>query len=178
MGKDEAFLIPDSGPTSRWTSGATDVHIRIALALAISVASYKPGIAAAATNHQPSADPCFAGAHMALEGLLTVHQEYGPPGWGDDPATDSRWTMVELKVSPTQAAQLRRSLPRCFEAADDLSRIQLWSHSATDFAKYQGKRIHVSGQLTAAGGAPAQIIPAQMDVTTITTVPPKAGEKP
>lgn len=142
--------------------------IRIALALAAS-SIFFPGIAVAAESHQPSADPCFAGVHRALEGLLTARQEYGPPGWGDDPATDARWTLVELKVSPAQAAQLRASLPGCFEAADDLSHIQLQSHGTVDFAGYLGKKVHASGQLTAAGGAPAQVMPAQLEVTGITT---------
>lgn len=153
------------------------MHIRIALGLAVSAAFYSPGVAVAAESHQSAVDPCFSGVRMALEGLLTTHKEYGPPSWGDDPATDSRWTMVELRVSPIQAAQLRKSLPGCFEAADDLSRVQLWSQGGADLARYRGKRVHASGQLTAAGGAPAQIVPAQMEVTDITMAPPKTDSQ-
>jgi len=86
--------------------------------------------------------------------------------------------MVELTVSPTQAAKLRESLSSCFEAADDLSRVQLWSHGTIDFAAYRGKSVHVSGQLTAASGAPAQVIPAQMEVAGITMAPPKTENRP
>lgn len=124
----------------------------------------------AAVGDEPSpVDPCFAGTPIVLEGVLTSHQEYGPPGWGDDPATDSRWTLVLLKVSPDRAAQMRALLPGCYDEGYDLSRVQLSADEGIELAKFEGAFVRVTGLLTASTGAPVQVIQPQLEVTEITS---------
>jgi hypothetical protein len=129
------------------------------------------GTALAGEPVHPKIDPCFVGRAVTLAGVLSAHHEYGPPGWGEDPAHDRRWTMVVLNVSHATAKKIGGLLQGCFDDNASFTQVQLWSEQGpTALSKYQGKKIRVAGLLTAAGGAPAELHDAQVWVSNISMV--------
>ena len=50
------------------------------------VASSSISTALASEPINPKIDPCDSGHAVTLVGVLAAHHEYGPPGWGEDPA--------------------------------------------------------------------------------------------
>ena len=106
-----------------------------------------PSAFAAVPAHH-KVDPCFAGRTVTLSGVLASHHEYGPPGWGDDPAHDSRWTMVVLNVSNATAKRISSLLHGCFDDTTSFTQVQLWSlKGSRALSKYQGKTVRVIGSL-------------------------------
>ena len=126
-------------------------------------------LAAAPARHK--VDPCFAGRAVTISGVLAAHHEYGPPSWGDDPAHDSRWTMVVLNVSNATAKRIGSLLQGCFDDTTSFTQVQLWSlKGSRALSKYRGKTVRVMGSLTAIGGAPAELRDAQVWVNNISVV--------
>jgi len=141
----------------------------VAATVLLGVLASTPALAAAPARHK--VDPCFAGRTVTLSGVLAVHQEYGPPGWGDDPAHDSRWTMVVLKVSNATAKRIGNLLHGCFDDAASFTQVQLWSvKGSRALSQYQGKTVRVVGSLTPIGGAPAELRDAQVWVSNISVL--------
>ena len=127
--------------------------------------------ASAAVPARPKVDPCFAGRAVTFSGVLAAHNEYGPPGWGEDPAHDSRWTMVVLKVSDATAKRIGNLLQGCFDDTSSFAQVQLWSvKGPRALSKYQGQTVRVRGSLTAVGGAPAELADAQVWVSNISVL--------
>jgi hypothetical protein len=141
----------------------------LATTVLLGVLASSPAFAAAPARHK--VDPCFAGRTVALSGVVTAHQEYGAPGWGDDPAHDSRWTMVNLNVSNATAKRIGNLLHGCFDDPGSFTQVQLWSlKGSRALSKYQGKAVRVVGSLTAIGGAPAELRDAQVWVSHISVL--------
>jgi hypothetical protein len=130
---------------------------------------------AAPSPRSTAAVACSTTSDVSLVGMISTHHEYGPPGWGETPKQDYIWTMVLLKVSGSTSKMIRELLPSCFNASDKLVEVQLWSkHGPLMLSKYRGKRVRVSGKLSAHNGPPAELRAAQMWVTTVSllaTVP-------
>ena len=141
----------------------------LAATVLLGVLASPSAFAAVPVRHK--VDPCFAGRTVTLSGILAAHHEYGPPGWGDDPSHDSRWTMVVLNVSNTTAKRIGSLLHGCFDDAAGFTQVQLWSlKSSRALSKYQGKAVRVAGSLTAIGGAPAELRDAQVWVNNISVL--------
>ena len=135
----------------------------------LGVLASTPALAAAPARHE--VDPCFAGRTVTVSGVVSAHQEFGPPGWGDDPVHDSRWTMVVLNVSTATAKRIGSLLHGCFDDSASFTQVQLWSlKGSRALSKYQGKAVRVVGSLTAIGGAPAELRDAQVWITNMSVL--------
>ncbi|WP_425605310.1 DUF4431 domain-containing protein [Fulvimonas yonginensis] len=135
------------------------------------LASSLSGAALASEPVHPKSDPCFADHAVTLLGVLTTHQEYGPPGWGEYPTHDRRWTMVVLNVSHATAKKIAGLLKDCFDDTASFTQVQLWSQQGPGaLSKYQGKEVRVMGSLRAASGAPAELHDAQVWVSNISMI--------
>jgi len=140
-------------------------------ALFIVLASSPLGEAVAREPAHSKIDPCFSGRKVTLVGILKTHHEYGPPGWGEDPAHDKRWTMVVLNVSHATAKTIGGLLQGCFDSTTSFTQVQVWPKQwPMALSKYQGKKVQVLGSLTAAGGAPAELLDAQVQVSSISMI--------
>jgi hypothetical protein len=79
--------------------------------------------------------------------------------------------MVVLNVSHATAKKIGGLLQGCFNDATSFTQVQLWSQQGSRaLSKYQGKEVRVTGSLTAAGGAPAELHDAQVWVSNISMV--------
>ena len=135
------------------------------------VASSSISTALASEPINPKIDPCDSGHAVTLVGVLAAHHEYGPPGWGEDPAHDTHWTLVVLKVSRTTAKRIGSLLPGCFVVTTNFNEVQLWSEQGPRaLSKYQGKEVRVVGSLWAGGTAPAERRDAQVRISNISLV--------
>ena len=142
-----------------------------ALAVTLLLLVLASSSASAAVPARAKIDPCFAGRVVSFSGVLAAHDEYGPPGWGEDPAHDSRWTMVVLKVSDTTAKRIGTLLQGCFDDTTSFAQVQLWSlKGPRALSKYQGQTVRVTGSPTAVGGAPAEFRDAQVWVRNISVL--------
>jgi hypothetical protein len=66
------------------------VNKRIALASVFALTLAVPGHRVAADEKSDGACLAFEPQVVTLQGKLSAHQFYGPPGYGEEPATDSR----------------------------------------------------------------------------------------
>ena len=127
--------------------------------------------ASAAVPARHKVDHCFNGHEVTFSGVLAAHNEYGPPGWGEDPTHDSRWTMVIVNVSDATAKRIGTLLQGCFNDATDFAQVQLWSlRGSQALSNFQGKTVRVTGLLTAVDGAPAALRDAQVWVSNISVL--------
>jgi hypothetical protein len=140
---------------------------RLLLALVFLVGS--PIASAAGDPRGAGADPCDAKFPATIDGVLTRHQEFGPPGWGEDPSHDSRWSMPVLTLSASSRRLAKSLLPECgSEPGAETDEVQLWFHPDSDSWKHLvGKHVQVTGSFHFPSGAPAELLDVQFDVTAI-----------
>lgn len=115
-----------------------------------------------------SPNVCEDGVQTSLDGLIVLRKEYGPPGWGEDPAQDSRWTMVVLQPTAGSQKQVKRLMSSCTSDPKAFSQVQLWIPDKAGSAKeFNHSRVHVKGHLYPANGPPAEILTLQLDASRI-----------
>ena len=131
-----------------------------------------PVLAVGTPPPKPVASNCDTGVPVSLDGILVSHNEYGPPGWGETSAQDARWTMKALVLSEASKKVVASLLAPCADGPITPTQVQLWlSETASKtWSKYKHHRVHVTGSLRAASGAPAEIQLGQFEVTEISAL--------
>jgi hypothetical protein len=104
-----------------------------------------------------------------LDGKVIPRQQYGPPGWGETPQRDTKWTMYVLVLSPKSVKTVASIFARCAPEHLPLREVQLWANQSegAGLAKYNFRSVYISGVLSLAQGAPAELLPVQMRITNI-----------
>jgi hypothetical protein len=115
---------------------------------------------------------CETGIPASLDGILVSHKEYGPPGWGESPAQDSRWTMTVLILSEASKKVATSLLAPCADGPVAITQVQLWFFESTSktWSKYKNHRVRVTGSIRGASGAPAEIQLGQFEVSEISAL--------
>jgi hypothetical protein len=115
----------------------------------------------------PSRDAaCDEGVRETLEGVVRLKEMYGPPGWGETPKQDSRWTMAILKLTPESRKVVVGAMASCLDEGATTREVQIWLEKSNEpWSKYKNKKVHLEGTLSSASGAPAEILPMQLSVS-------------
>ena len=109
---------------------------------------------------------------VQLEGLLTTHTFYGPPGFGETPAKDAREKTLILKlakpitVDPIENVKANKG--SCWGRFPHLRAVQLFisPQEATDARKLVGKQVVAVGTLRE-GDAPGEHTKVILEVKTV-----------
>lgn len=104
-----------------------------------------------------------------FSGYVIKKQEWGPPNFGEDPKTDSRWNAVFLKLDHPVALCNKNHTP----SSEVLNCVQIMDMSACgspSFASYSKQHLTIFGPLDNANG-PAQLTPITMDCQKLSLSP-------
>jgi hypothetical protein len=148
------------GPRSRVLVGASAGFLLAVPAL---------GENAPRNSAQTAAAPsCELGFPATIDGLLYTRREFGPPGWGEQPATDARWTMAVLVPSKASKKLAVSLLAPCVDRVIVVNEIQLWFPIKDNgWKKLVRRHVRVIGSLHFAEGATAELLELQFDVATV-----------
>jgi hypothetical protein len=131
-----------------------------------------PVFAVGNSPSKPVPSGCDAGSPVTLDGTLASRNEYGPPGWGENPAQDTRWTMTTLVLSEASKKMVASLLAPCEDVRAAPGQVQLWFSATVSktLSKYKHHKVRVTGSLRAASGAPAEIQRGQLEVSEISAL--------
>lgn len=89
---------------------------------------------------------CFEyGPEVRLQGHVVLRTFYGPPGYGENPKTDSRETQAILKLDRPICTEAN---PREYEDAEENQKeVTLIPPSGMGFSKLVGRSVSVNGTL-------------------------------
>lgn len=106
---------------------------------------------------------CRQGISVIVEGEVVTRAEYGPPNWGEDPAHDSKWTMGVLILSPASQKEVYDFASACAVPPTKANEVQVWgAKGGEDWGKLRHLKVRIAGLLRVQGGAPAEILPLQL----------------
>ena len=133
----------------------------VALAIALACGGASRGEAAAPAD-------CNA-VPVELAGRLVAREEYGPPGWGEDPEHDTRWTLYALVLSPASAQIVAEGLSPCAGENLTVQEVQLWmaGSDSSPLRRHTNQQVNVVGALHLANGPPGEVLPVQLEVTRV-----------
>ena len=131
----------------------------VALAIVLACGTKSPGAAPADCDAVP----------VELAGKLIAREQYGSPGWGEDPEHDTRWTLYALVLSPTSARFVEERLSPCAGENLTVHEVQLWMAGSDSgpLKKHVNQQVNVVGSLHLAKGPPGEVLLVQLEVTRV-----------
>jgi hypothetical protein len=86
---------------------------------------------------------------VELEGTLIIEQKYGPPNYGENPKTDTKWKVpILVLATPINVRGNPQDVVNS-ESVEGISRIQLrFFNVAISSKQFIGKRVRVKGTLS------------------------------
>ena len=98
------------------------------------------------TFHAIAAEPCLSySTPVTLSGKITKRTFYGPPNYGEDPATDSRETQVLLLLPKPICVDENKI--EYYEAEKNQLELTLVPLGKVKFKNHIGKQVTVHGKL-------------------------------
>lgn len=118
--------------------------------------------------HLPEYDDTTV-TYGTFSGYVIKKQEWGPPNFGENPKTDSRWNAVFLKLDHPVALCNKDNTPSS-EVLNCIQIIDMAACGSPPFASYSNKHLTIFGPLDNADG-PAQLTPITMDCQKLSLSP-------